>query len=94
MPAHDICLISGLVTDQSNEPIAMARIFFTAGPVPLPDVAALSGNDGRFRLSVTAPGLYTLRCVADGFSPTSTMVTASPNQEAKVIFRLVAINSA
>jgi hypothetical protein len=91
--AQDVCLISGLVTDESNVPIAMARVFVTASPVALPDIAALTGEDGVFRFSVAAAGHYTIGCAADGFSPATATVLASPGQESEVVFRLAA-NSA
>ncbi|HEY9377479.1 MAG TPA: hypothetical protein VIQ02_10325 [Jiangellaceae bacterium] len=39
-----------------GKPVAEARVFYTESPVPMPDVAALSGADGRFELTMPAAG--------------------------------------
>ncbi|MDQ3770836.1 MAG: carboxypeptidase-like regulatory domain-containing protein [Actinomycetota bacterium] len=67
-------LVSGVVRDNRGEAVTDARLFFSAGPEPYPDVAALSDEAGRFSLSVLSTGTYTLQCVAEGFSPSETVV--------------------
>ena len=57
--------ISGSVVDAQGAPVDGARVFLTAGPVPLPDIAALTGADGRFELSAPAPGEYTVACAGE-----------------------------
>ena len=62
-------VIRGAVHDQQSLPLAGARVYFLSGPVPLPDVAAMTGPDGGFTLTAPVPGTYTIQCtLADGRS--------------------------
>jgi hypothetical protein len=70
-PPH---LIEGRVVDAAGAPVPMARVFFVEGPVALPDVAALTGPDGAFRLSVPGAGSYTLGVRGDGRRPATATV--------------------
>jgi Carboxypeptidase regulatory-like domain len=80
-------LIRGVVRDPSGRPVAQARAFFAGGPVPVPDVAALTDERGEFVLSVPAPGMWELRCDADGFTPAVERVEVE-RDEARVEVRL------
>lgn len=60
-------VIRGTVRHEDGRPLAGARVFFTAGPEPLPDVAALTGSDGTFALTTPAEGTYGVAVAADGF---------------------------
>jgi hypothetical protein len=85
MPSHST-VISGRVHDTAGKAVPDARVFFSEGPVPLADVAALSGPAGQFTLSAPAPGSYTVQCVADGFHPRSLTVAVgagAPAEELK-----------
>ena len=64
-------LLSGTVHDPEGRPVAGARVLFASAPAPLPDIAALTGEDGRFTLSAPAEGSYELAVHADGFAPAS-----------------------
>ncbi|MBF6049385.1 hypothetical protein GO001_30055 [Streptomyces sp. NRRL B-1677] len=55
-------VIRGTVRDAAGAPVAGARVAFTDGPVPLPDVAAVTDGEGRFALTAPAAGTYTLAC--------------------------------
>ncbi|MEI5098211.1 carboxypeptidase-like regulatory domain-containing protein [Streptomyces sp. PmtG] len=57
--------ISGVVRGASGAPVAGAHVLFTAGPQPLPDIAAVTDAEGHFSLGAPAPGRYTLTCRAD-----------------------------
>jgi hypothetical protein len=60
-------LIRGLVQDQAG-PVADAAVSFAAGPVDLPDIAAVTGPDGTFVLSAPVPGEYEVAVAfLDGF---------------------------
>ena len=39
-----------------DSPVIEARVFFGTTPVPMPDIAALTDEDGRFSLCTPAPG--------------------------------------
>jgi hypothetical protein len=75
MPAQPT-LIAGVVRDSRGRPVAQARVYFTAGPGPIPDIAALTDDAGAFCLSVPQEGNYTLATSADGFCPSEVAVLA------------------
>ena len=50
--------ILGTVTSPNGERIAEASVYFMAGPVPLPDIAQITDDDGHFRLTAPVPGTY------------------------------------
>jgi hypothetical protein len=47
--------------------VPRARVAFAGGPVPLPDIAALTSREGAFALSAPADGRYVVECHAEGF---------------------------
>ena len=59
-------VISGTATSTAG-PIPTARVTIESSPRPLPDVAALTDDDGRFTLSTDGPGRYTVAVHAEGF---------------------------
>jgi hypothetical protein len=59
-------VISGMVVDAEGNPIQGARVFFVEGPVPLPDIAALTDDSGHFALSAPVSGTYRLRVASEG----------------------------
>lgn len=77
-------VISGVVRGPKGKPIANARVYFTSGPVPLPEIAALTDEDGKFSLTAPAPGEYVIEGAADDFSPRSSKVTVKGNQPVTV----------
>lgn len=58
-------LIRGRIVDPSGNPVAGARVMVAGGPVPVPDIALLSGPDGSFALSVPATGVWQLVTATD-----------------------------
>jgi hypothetical protein len=76
--------ISGIVRDSRGNPVAQARVYFTGGPEPWPDIAALTDNNGTFSLSAPSPGTYTIECVAEGFAPVVATVTVTGDQEVRL----------
>jgi hypothetical protein len=81
-------VISGVVRDPQRNPIPGARIAFTTAPVSLPDIAALSDNNGRFTISVPVPGRYTIQCNTDRFPPALITVEIIDTQEVKLEIQL------
>lgn len=59
-------LIPGQVLGPDGRPAAQARVYFVDGPVPLPDIAMLTGDDGAFRLAVPVSGVYRIGISAEG----------------------------
>jgi hypothetical protein len=58
--------ILGTVQTTQEEPVAEAAIMVASGPTHH-DVAALSDENGEFRLSDLEPGRYVLQVNAEGF---------------------------
>ena len=83
-------LIAGRVLDDRGEPLAKARVFLIGGPASFPDIAALTGEDGRFALSAPSSGTYQLQAVADGFAPRTVDVAVGGSEEAPRDIRLEA----
>jgi uncharacterized GH25 family protein len=82
-------LISGVVVDQSGNPVADARVYFTAGPAPFQDTAALTNDGGEFALAAPADGLYRVEASARGYAgAASAEVTASRGREVRLELRL------
>jgi Carboxypeptidase regulatory-like domain len=83
-------LVGGIVSDPQGRAVPAARVWFAAGPVSLPDVAALTDNDGAFVLSAPESGDYTISCVASGFAAASLRVSVASGQRVDVHVRLKA----
>jgi Carboxypeptidase regulatory-like domain len=67
-------VVSGRVLDAQGEPVSGARVFVLKAPGPVPDIALLTGDDGRFTLSLPMPGRYELACDSDVHGTTSAPV--------------------
>ena len=81
-------VLSGTVRDPGGQPVPQARVWFASGPVPLPDMAALTGADGRFVLSAPAAGDYVLECAADGYEPYRAPIAARAGERHEVVIDL------
>jgi len=57
--------IAGTVLDAAGQPVAQARVYFTASPGPTPDIAALTGSDGTFRMNAPQTGRYRIGATSD-----------------------------
>jgi len=73
----DQSVIIGVVRDPQGRPVAQARVYFTDGPVPLPEIAALTDSAGAFSLTAPAPGTYRIECQVDGFAPAAITVSVA-----------------
>ncbi len=69
-------LITGVVTDPAGSPVAGVPVALTAGPVPFPDLAVLTADDGTFTLGVPAPGEYRVAVHGSGTSAEATVTVA------------------
>ncbi len=81
-------LITGVVRDPKGKPVEGARVYFSDGPGPLPDVAALTNSDGEFSLSAPSPGTYRVECNADEFAAESLTVEAKSGQRVSLDIKL------
>src|SRR5438876_7744366 len=77
-------VISGIVRDPNGRPVADARIYFIGGPVPLPDIAALTDAAGAFSLTAPTAGTYQIGCTAEGFAPAEITVAISRGRDVQV----------
>jgi len=57
--------ISGTVLGPSGRPLPGARVYLARAPGPVPDVAVLTGTDGRFVLAAAPPGRYEVAASTD-----------------------------
>jgi hypothetical protein len=77
-------IITGVVVDASGNPIEEARVYFMEGPVPLPDIAALTDNSGRFALSAPVPGTYQIGVASEGPAVLVQEMTVEVDEERRV----------
>ncbi|MBT2490684.1 carboxypeptidase regulatory-like domain-containing protein [Streptomyces sp. ISL-96] len=57
-------LITGVVLDEAGGPVPDARVYLAEGPGSILDIAALTGEDGRFSFPAQEEGVYTVQCRA------------------------------
>lgn len=75
-----MALISGKVVDEQGQPVAGARVMFASSPVPLPDIALQTAEDGSFTLSVPANGSYEILTMTDEHGQRKTAVEVSSDR--------------
>jgi hypothetical protein len=80
-----VTLIHGVVRSSGGVPIAEARVYLTQAPDDVPDIAALSNDEGRFTLGLTKPGTYRLECSAEGHETAGETVSVelAPEESAR-----------
>jgi hypothetical protein len=66
--------LSGTVLDAAGKPVAQARVYLVKAPGAVPDVAMLTGADGRFALGAVRPGGYEVACSTDALGSASASV--------------------
>ena len=81
-------VIFGVVRDDNGNPVAEARVSFLAGPVPLPDIAALTDIDGSFALSAPGAGEYVIAVNIEQFVRKELKITLESNKEKHVAINL------
>lgn len=79
-------MINGIVRDRSGRPVAEARVYYMSGPVPLPDIALLTGADGTFRLTAPVAGTYSIGCTSPDGESVSRTVEVTSEADASVSF--------
>ncbi len=80
--------IYGVVHDAQDRPVAQARVYFADGPVPLPEIALLTGDDGSFTLTAPTPGTYQIECATDNAAPARVKVKVTDGKESRVKIKL------
>lgn len=82
---ESVSVILGIVHDLNKQPIIQARVYFISSPTALPEIAALTDNEGKFSLAAPVEGAYQLGVIADGFMPASvTVAVVEGEQEVKL----------
>ena len=80
-------IVAGTVLDATGRPVAQARVYFSAAPGSVPDIAALSGRDGRFQLNAPRPGSYQVSASSDEHGSASVLVEVG-SKDAEVVVNL------
>jgi hypothetical protein len=83
-----MALVSGKVIDAQGRPVAGARVFFSRSPLPVPDVALVTGDDGSYTMSAPSEGHYEITAVADEHGSTKAEVEVRGNAEHQVELRV------
>jgi hypothetical protein len=81
-------VLAGVVLGPAGEPVPLARVFVASGPVPVPDIAALTDAEGRFAMSLPAAGTYEVAYAAEGYASASTTVEVAGERELQLELRL------
>lgn len=67
-------VIAGVAVDDSGRPLAEVVITLEEAPVPVPDVGAITGADGRFAFAAPTPGTYRVTARLPGCAPATATV--------------------
>ena len=81
-------VISGIVHGPDGKPVSNARVYFTKGPVPLPEIAAVTDSRGEFSLTAPAPGEYVIESAADQFGSRSAKVKVKGGEPVRLNLKL------
>ncbi len=58
-------VLRGQVVDPDGRPVLEAAVYVVSAPVPMPDIAQLTDEQGQFSLSAPVPGRYTVGARSD-----------------------------
>ena len=81
-------VLSGLVVGADGNPVSRAKVYFVSAPVSVPDIAALTNEDGQFQLTAPVPGVYTLGATGDSGGSGKVTVETGPEGVAGLSIRL------
>jgi Carboxypeptidase regulatory-like domain len=77
--------ITGVVRDATGTPSAGIIVSLTAGPVALPDIAAVTGEGGEFAFGAPVPGEYVVTVsYPDGHQESRVAVVADSKEAVHV----------
>ncbi len=79
-----MAVVSGRVLDAAGAPVEHARVGFADAPVPVPDIAVVTGPDGSFALNAPGPGRYALFGAAEGHPTTQLTVDVHGDEPVQV----------
>lgn len=81
-------VIFGVIKDDNGNPVPEARVSFLDGPVPLPDIAALTDINGTFALSTPSAGEYVIAVNTEQFVRKELKIRLESNEEKHVAINL------
>ena len=76
-----MAVIRGRVVGADGEPIALAAIYVVSAPEPQRDISQLTGSDGSFALTASAPGTYVIGARSDTAGEGRTSVNIAGSEE-------------
>jgi carboxypeptidase family protein len=82
---------TGRVVDIDGTPVPLASVVIVAGSVPMPELALLTDEDGRFRLRLPR-GRFTLRAHAPGASGEARVDATGAGGEILIVVEAETIN--
>ncbi len=85
--------ILGRVIDATGTPVVGASVAVSDSPLPVSDIAVLTGVDGRFSRGNLAPGSYTFTAHNARYVPGEADVIIMANQQSEVEIRLVNLST-
>ena len=80
--------IEGTVRDAAGRALPDVAVFIKTADQPHPDIAALTGPDGGFRLTLLLPGSYVLEAIGAASRPVTiaVQVPSGPPTRIGVVF--------
>jgi len=78
-------VLSGTVVDPAGRPVAGATVAVVDAPVAVPDIAAITGDDGSFSFGVPAAGSYRVAAYGESGSGEATVVVDSGGTSVRLV---------
>ncbi len=81
--------IAGRVTDRAGTPISEVTVVIASGTAPVPDIAALTNDQGKYQLSGIPAGTFKVAVHKEGYAPQERIVTVREGEVSIIDFILV-----
>jgi len=81
-------VLHGRVVDRKGEPVNAAVVYIASAPVSLPDIGALTDEDGRFSIFAPVPGLYTLGARSERWGVTQAEIAVGEEADLQVTIQI------
>ncbi len=81
-------VIRGTVTTRSGRPAGRARVYFRSAPVPVPDIAVVTREDGTFEMTAPVPGTYAIGAMTDDAGGGEATIVTGPEGLSDVSIQL------
>lgn len=80
-------VLHGRVVDRKGDPVNDAVVYIVSAPMSLPDIGALTDEDGRFSFFAPVPGLYTLGARSERWGATQVDIDVGEEPEQQITIR-------